>query len=629
MCGILGALGAFDQGDFERALATIAHRGPDDQGDYTFDNVRFGHRRLSIQDVSVLGHQPMTTMDGRFTIVFNGEIYNHWELRRNLLRDCEFKSKSDTETLLYAYAKYGTGILNQLNGIFAFGIIDRVKREVVLSRDHFGVKPLYLYKDHKKVLFSSEIKALAQFPIDRTINPLSVANYIHFLYSPQEDTPFRHVSKLLPGHFVKISMDNIHDVRPSKYYEIPFEGKVQLTQEEEIVEQLNDQLHQAVESQLLSDVPVGFFLSGGLDSSLLTALAIRKLKSPGIPCFTVNTSEYDSFDGFASDLPYAQKVAKYLNVKLHIARSNPDISECFDRFIYDLDEPQADPAPFHVHSICKMAREQGIKVLIGGAAGDDVFSGYRRHIALRYNPLFRLLPQQARVLAKLLPSQYPVTRRIEKLIGSAGLSTGERMFSYFTWLKWTSVVDLFHDDFKHHLLQNNPFERFLKLWDNIPSETSNLNKMLYWEMKSFLPDHNLSYTDKMGMSQGVEIRVPYLDKELVDLACKIPPAMKLKKQSTKYVLRKVAERYLPSDVIYRPKTGFGAPVRQWIMHDLSNMVEERLGDENLKNNGLFATDKVQKLVAANKQGKIDASYSIWALMSIDSWIKQFGETKTL
>lgn len=623
MCGILGALGSFGEDEFGKALEAIAHRGPDDKGDYSFENVRLGHRRLSIQDPSPSGHQPMTTPDGRFTIVFNGEIYNHWELRKGLENDYNFRSKSDTETLLYGFAKYGTEVLNKLNGIFAFGILDRLEREVFLVRDHFGVKPLYIYQDTQKVLFSSEIKALNRFSIDHSINTRSIAHYLHFLYSPLEGTPFQCVKKLQPGYFARVSMDELHKIELRQYYDIPFNGQYESIPEEEIVEELDNKLNKAVVSQLLSDVPVGFFLSGGLDSSLLTAMAVRHLKPARIPCFTVNTSNYDSNDGFASDLPYARRVAEKLDVDLYISRSDPNTRECFDQFIYELDEPQADPAPFHVRSIAEMAKSQGIKVLIGGAAGDDVFSGYRRHIALNYNGLLSFIPKPVSRLARWLPANYPLARRIQKLMVSAGQSKEERMFSYFAWMKWNKVSDLFHPDIKSQLERHDPFAQFTHLWNNIPRETSDLNKMLYWEMKGFLPDHNLNYTDKMGMVEGVEVRVPYLDRELVEFACQIPPAMKLKKNTTKYILRKVAERYLPQEVIYRPKTGFGAPVRQWITGELSTMVEERLSPKQLEHTGLFDPVKIRSLIIANKKGHLDASYSIWALMGITSWLNQF------
>lgn len=626
MCGILGTIGELKKESFEKALAAIVHRGPDDQGHHSFENVRLGHRRLSIQDTSQSGHQPMTTPDGRFTIVFNGEIYNHWELRKELENDYDFRSRSDTETLLYGFAKHGTEVLNRLNGIFAFGILDRFKREVFLVRDHFGVKPLYIYQDPRKVLFSSEIKALKHFSIDRSINTRSIAHYLHFLYSPLEDTPFQCVKKLQPGHFARVSIDNFHDIEFHQYYDIPFNGQFEPLPEEEIVEELDSTLNRAVVSQLLSDVPVGFFLSGGLDSSLLAAMAVKHLEPGKTPCFTVNTADYASYDGFASDLPYAKQVAEQLNVDLHVVRSNPDVASSFDRFIYELDEPQADPAPFHVRNIAEMAADQGVKVLIGGAAGDDVFSGYRRHIALNYNGLLNLIPKPLNTVVSWLPASNPLVRRMQKLTTSAGMSKAERMFSYFAWMKWSDVTKLFCADIQAELLEQNPCEKFVDLWKNIPGETSDLNKMLYWEMKGFLPDHNLNYTDKMGMSQGVEVRVPYLDKELVEFACRIPPEMKLKKNTTKYILRKVAERYLPKEVIYRPKTGFGAPVRQWITGELSTMVDERLSPQQLEHTGLFDPVKVRSLIIANKKGHLDASYSIWALMGVTSWLNQFKST---
>jgi asparagine synthase (glutamine-hydrolysing) len=627
MCGIAGGIG-FNDHHIDGVLSSIAHRGPDSSGSFVEENIFLAHTRLAIQDLSENGNQPMFSNDGRYVIVFNGEVYNHLDIRAKLGDNVAYRSTGDTETVLHAFVRYGQDCLNMLNGIFALAIYDRIEKELFLARDQMGVKPLYIYTDSNMLLFSSEIKTFLNFSIDKTLNDRAFANYLTFLWAPGSLTPFEKVTKLLPGHFLRIKDGESRINRPIKYFSTTFTGNYANRTENELIDELEQILTSAVKRQMLSDVPVGFFLSGGLDSSLLVAIAKRNYPEIPFPCFTIDINEWGSqLEDFTDDLSYARKVAEYLQVELNVVKADIDIVNDFDKMIWHLDEPQADPAPLNVLNIAALARKKGIKVLIGGTAGDDLFSGYRRHQVLNYEKYFNLIPgfigRGIKQMCQILPMSNSFIRRIRKITHDLDKTTEERMMGYFKWLNPEIMLPLFSNEWQNKLKQYDPCDYFKELDKEIPDEKNLLNKMLNWEQKTFLVDHNLNYTDKMGMAVGVEARVPFLDIELVKFSFTVPPELKMKGNETKYLLKKVAERYLPMDVIYRPKTGFGAPVRKWITKDLDEMIHYRLSPERIKNRGIFNPEKIWELINNNKDGKIDASYSIWALLAIDSWMDQF------
>jgi asparagine synthase (glutamine-hydrolysing) len=626
MCSISGFVNICVKSDDFTKITS--HRGPDDNGIYRHANLVMGHSRLSIQDLSSNGHQPFISKDGRFILVFNGEIYNHWAIREELIKlKYQFFSQSDTETLLNGIRHWGKNILNKLNGIFSFVVFDKEKNEIFMARDQFGVKPFYYYHDGNSFAFASELKAFWQLgAIDKRVDNSNFANYIHFLWGPGENIPFQKIKKLLPGHFIRFNLASV-EVKPEKYYEIPFKGKYTNDPEEKLINKLDDHLQAAVKSQMLSDVEVGFFLSGGLDSSLLVAIAKKLYPGKRLQTFTIRTDIKKGNDGFADDLEYARQVSQYLDVDLEIVDAKVDILQDFDKMIWHLEEPQADPAPLNVLNICERARQMGFKVLIGGTAGDDLFSGYRRHQALNFDKYVDKIPLFLRRLLKhlinVIPNINANVRRIKKVSRDIDKAKVDRLVGLYSWLPFDLLTDLFTDKIKEQIKINNPGNYLKSLQANIPDEKNWLNRMLYWEMRSFLVDHNLNYTDKMSMAVGVEVRVPYLDKDLVEFSTTIPPHFKMKGNETKYILKKVAERYLPMDVIYRPKTGFGAPVREWIKNDLDEMIHDRLSPEKIKAAGIFNEKAVWKMITDNKKGKIDAAYTIFSLLAIDSWMHQF------
>ncbi len=633
MCGIVGIISNNANLVIDEMLSRISHRGPDDSGLFVSEGIALGHQRLSIQDLSQNGHQPMFTDDKRYLIIFNGEIYNHWDIREKIKSKYTFKSTSDTETVLYGYIEYGDELFNMLNGIFALCIYDTQTNDIIVARDQFGVKPLYYTLNNTIFSFSSELKAiLDKNNNENEISEEALFNYLYFLWSPGENTPLKNYKKLLPGHFIKGNSKDLKSFKIHKYYEIPFNtNRIHLTEEDLIVE-LDQKLMKAIDRQLLSDVPVGFFLSGGLDSSLIVAMAKKMRPNFDTTCFTIDTRNDSDREGFANDLDYAKQVAKYLDVKLEIIKADINITNDFDKMIWHLDEPQADPAPLNVLNICKRARELGYTVLLGGTAGDDLFSGYRRHQQLYYNNKIEFIPIAIKralyKLAKLLPSSNAKIRRARKFLSYFNASTPDkRLVSPFGWMEKAEVLNLFSDQFKKKLNNFDPSDSLINTLSNISSQEDDLNKLLFLEMKYFLTDHNLNYTDKMSMAVGVEVRVPFLDKELVEFSTLIPVEFKMKGVNTKYILKKVAEKYLPHDVIYRPKSGFGAPVRDWIINDLQEFIKVKLSKERIESRGIFNYDNVRKLIERNSNDKIDASYSIWALLSIESWFMQFYDSK--
>lgn len=630
MCGILGLIkNSNTKNSFAAAFDVIKHRGPDKSGIYEDDTVILGTHRLKIQDLSAHGDQPMYDSSGRYVIIFNGEIYNHFDIRKKLaLHGVTFASLSDTETVLLGYIQFGEKILSMLNGIFAFAIYDKVSHNLFAARDQMGVKPFYIYKKGAAFAFGSELKSLIYLDgFDKTINYRALVNYMNFLWSPGEVTPFLYVSKLLPGECFTINTQDSSTFAKRKFFEIPFNGSREFYTDKMWIDTVENKIQNAVQSQLLSDVPVGFFLSGGIDSSVLVAEAKRSSPNTTINCFTIQGGNDEESEGFKADFYYAKQAAEKLGVQLHHVDGSISIVQEFDKMIWHLDEPQADFAPLYVYKVCEAARNMGIKVLISGAGGDDVFSGYRRHQAIKMDNLIKNVPSfifhGATKYLQLKDVNKPTIRRLNKFIKRNKGSSISRLIGYFEWFPICDNLQLFHPDIQSQVVNYNPEEYLYLALDQIPEEENLLNKMLFLDLKSFLVDHNLNYTDKMGMAAGVEVRVPFLDLDLVKMSTKLPPNLKLRNLETKHVLRKIAGKHLPSNIVNRSKTGFGAPVRKWINHDLAEMLEERLSESALNKFQIFNYPAVQQLIADNKKGRVDGSYTILTMMAIQSWMEQF------
>lgn len=630
MCGIIGCFGKFNSGQFQSSLASINHRGPDDRGVYSDEvsGVWLAHSRLAILDLSPSGHQPMLSVDGQVALVFNGEIYNYRELKRELeLAGVQFHSQSDTEVLLHLYLRDGEAMLPQLNGIFAFAIWDRRSASMFLARDALGVKPLYYSIKGSSFAFASEIKALLKLVPDALeLDVVALHRYLSFLWCPGEGTPLKDVRKLGPGEAMLVRAGQI--LRSWTWYQLPvFRGITADLDESSSLSGTVQHLRQAVHRQMVADVPVGAFLSGGLDSSAVVAFA-REL-NPDLHCFTIDTPGGQDA-GTTEDLPYARKVAQQLDVSLDVVSINSGrMASDLERMVVQLDEPLADPATLNVLYISQLARDQGMKVLLSGTGGDDLFTGYRRHRAVQGERYWQWMPGMVRrgltKVTSSLDQRRAVFRRMTKLFSGAGLDGNERLVEYFRWAREEDLFKLYTPETRQALgaeIAATPMLDFL----NPLSHSVPLDKMLALEQRFFLADHNLIYTDKMSMAVGVEVRVPFLDLDLVDFAARIPLHLKQRGGEGKWILKKAMEPYLPYDVIYRPKSGFGAPLRRWMRFELRELLGDVLSETSLRKRGLFDSSAVQRLIAANDAGEVDASYTLLSLLSIELWCRHFIDT---
>jgi asparagine synthase (glutamine-hydrolysing) len=629
MCGITGFAGGFERDLLARMNAAIAHRGPDGEGSYfsADGSVGLAHRRLAIIDLSPTGAQPMTDAATGVTITYNGEIYNYRELRAPLEgAGVSFVGPSDTEVILRLYLAHGRAALPLLNGIFAFAIWDPRERSLLLARDGAGVKPLYYAQPARGFLFASELKALlACGDVDRTIDARAVWLHVTYLWAPTPYTMLQSVRKLEPGTALRVRDGRI--VERWRFYELPYPAPAFTGDVQAAVAAVRGALDTAVHRQMVADVPVGAFLSGGLDSSAVVACARQHAPDQRIQCFTIETTASTEEEGFADDLPYARRVARHLDVELRTIRVGPEIVTHFERMVRHLDEPQADLAPLNALMICELAREHGIKVLLSGAGGDDIFTGYRRHFALAQERWWSWLPAPLRAgigaAARALPAGPPLARRVRRALAEAGLDGDARLASYFTWLPHADCAPLLAPGLRAAVGDWTPAQPLLDSLRAIDAEPDRLNRMLYLEAKHFLCDHNLNYTDKMGMAVGVEVRVPFLDPDLMRLAAGLPAGLKQHGAEGKWILKRAMENVLPRDVIYRPKTGFGVPLRRWLRHELRDTVADLLSERSLAARGLFAPEAVTRLRSQDAAGRIDAAYPLLALCAIELWCRIF------
>lgn len=567
----------------------------------------------------------MTDASGRFTVVYNGEIYNYSELRVSLeAQGVQFRGHSDTEVMLELYARMGEAMLPLLNGIFALAVWDHELHELFLARDALGVKPLYFTERAKGFAFASELKALLPVLESRTLDAGSLHRYLTFLWCPGEGTPIQEVRKLHPGEAMVVRDGKI--VRRWTWYELPARRRVgPPLSADQVIPSTTETLRAAVHQQLVSDVPVGAFLSGGLDSSAVVALA--RERAPDLRCFTINLVGGNEA-GFADDLPFARRVAAHLGVQLDVVSVDASkMAHDLEQMVWMLDEPLADPAPLNVLYISRLAREQGYKVLLSGAGGDDLFTGYRRHVALRYESLWSWLPAPARRALGFATNRLDATtafgRRAQRMFSHAGDSGAQRLAAYFSWAPEERIQALYTPEFARLLGTARADTPLVEFIDGMVDGTSPLDQMLALEQRFFLADHNLAYTDRMSMAAGVEVRVPFLDPRLVEMAARIPDQFKQRGRTGKWVLKKAMEPYLPHDVIYRPKTGFGAPLRRWLHDELRPLADEVLSPSALQRRGIFDAAAVRTLRDSDAAGHIDAAYTLLSLMNIEIWCRRF------
>jgi asparagine synthase (glutamine-hydrolysing) len=656
MCGIVGFQGDFDLELLHSMMRAVAHRGPDGSGALLLESAGqpltgLGHRRLAIIDLSSAGLQPMTVgpdpgggMQSGLTLIYNGEIYNYRELRAELeTQGHRFTTATDSEVLLHLYERDGLQMLSKLNGIFAFAIHDARPQgrpagvacgSLFIARDPLGVKPLYYAQTPRGVLFGSEMKALLRCPeLSREIDPQALHYMLAYLWTPAPQTMLQAVKKLEPG--AALLVDGGRVVRRWDYYTLPYSGERLSASSGEIAAELAERVSTAVRRQLMSDVPVGAYLSGGLDSSSVVAMMRRAMPEAQITCFTIafGGAAADADDDMGADLPYARRVAAAQGVKLEEVGIRPEVISRLGEMIELLDEPQADPAPINALLIAEHARRLGIPVLLSGAGGDDLFSGYRRHWALAFERRWAWLPRAARggiqslaaaaAGGRLGGQSRAAVRRAAKMLAYAGEDGDRRLISYFWWSTEQVRRALYSREFAARVASADTAAPLLHSLARIPKEHDRLQRMLYLETRHFLADHNLNYTDRAGMAAGVEVRVPLLDLELVQFAARVPPGLKQRGRVGKAIFKQAMEPYLPREVIYRPKLGFGAPLRRWLRGELRHTVADTLAADSLRARGFFDPSAVERLIAADRAGNIDGSYTIFALMCFELWCRSF------
>ena len=618
MCGINGYFGDDNSELIYKMNSSINHRGPDNSSVFTKKDkkISLGHTRLSIIDLSSSSNQPITSNNSRYTLVFNGEIYNFKEIKSLLLKkNYKFRSKGDAEVLLNLWIECGLESLSMIDGIFSFAMYDKHENSLYIARDHFGIKPLYFSEIGEKIYFSSEIKALLEsYDIPRTIDNGAVHNYLQYLWNPGESTILKSVKRVKPG-FVRKYIDGKF-FEEICYYKVPEYNPHYSFNESLSI--LTEQIEKSVESQLISDVPVGAFLSGGLDSSLICSIAKSK-DTEFAEVFTIDTGSKN--DGFEEDLPYAKKVANRLKLNLNISKTQSNDIDDLPECIFYLDEPQADPAIINTYKICKLAKQKDIKVLFSGSGGDDIFTGYRRHILASKQKWINFIPKPIKrfviYISKYLSSDSIFGRRAKKVSEVLNYSGDRAIVSYFEWISSARLKKLF---------KSNPYkDGDAGLIERLISgkDVNNIEKTLMVDRAYFLTDHNLNYTDKMSMAHGVEVRVPFINRDILEIASKIPTHFKQKGSTGKFILKEMAKKYLPHEVIYRPKTGFGSPLRDWINGPLEPLIDKLLSKDVIEMRGLFNYTEVKELIEENKFGKGDYAYTIYALMTLEIWMRQF------
>jgi len=631
MCGIAGYAGLHRPELLGPMCNAMAHRGPDDEGTWhdPAAEVGLGHRRLAVIDLSPAGHQPMSNADGTVWITYNGELYNFPEHRERLRRKgYPFRSQTDTEVLLALYDEQGLDFLEGLNGIFAFALWDSRQRRLLLVRDHAGIKPLYYAWNGRRLFFASEIKALLTIPdFPRQIHLPSVSDYLTFLWVPGEHTLLADVKKVEPGHCMVWQGGKLERRR---WFTLDYAPDYSRSSAD-WVDEVHDTFLRTTRRQMVSDVPLGAFLSGGLDSSSIVACMRHSFPSRPITAYTVQFASGDMAEEQGEeDYPFAEHVARALDVDLKNVRLCPNAIELLPRMVYYLDEPDADPAVFPSYLISKLAREDGTTVLLSGTGGDEVFFGYRSHLAYRLYERFRWLESRSgsvalalatRLASATLGAQALLTRRLVKFTRGVGKTGLERHLALSDWSTEPIRRGLLAPDVAK--AKNDGIPECLRRYGTDFCGDGAINLHSHLLIQTFLAAHNFLYTDKSSMAVSLETRVPFMDVELMRLAARIPEGFKLRGRTTKWVLKEAMRRHLPDQLLSRKKAGFGAPLRQWLRNDLKGVIGDVLSPSQVKARGLFEPAAVHRVLQDNAAGTRDHAYLIYALLTMEVWMQTF------
>jgi asparagine synthase (glutamine-hydrolysing) len=615
MCGICGifnygTLAPADRSLLQRSADSLAHRGPDDEGFYLAGEVGLGSRRLSIIDLPG-GHQPLSNEDGTVWVVFNGEIYNYVGLRQKLVAlGHRFRTASDTEVLVHLYEEHGLRAVEHLRGMFAFALWDQRKRRLVLARDRLGVKPLYFHSGPGRLAFASELRALrllVQEPLP--IDPQSVYDFFGFRYVPAPHTFYRHADKLLPGHFLVVEKGA---VRQECYWELPEEDTAPLSAED-YAEQVLECLRESIRLRLVADVPLGVFLSGGVDSTAVVAM-MADLGVHPLRTFSVGFEEAKY-----SELPYARRVARRFSAEHTDVIIRPsDLADELERLVAFRDEPIAEPSDVALYHLARKAAET-VKVVLAGEGSDELFAGYPKYAADRLAGLVSAFPPEiTATLARLLPYRQ---RRVRLALEALAIpDEAERSATWFASFSRQEREALFSPDFLAQVDVAHPARVFAHYLDEVRDRPP-LKRMLYADLKVWLPDNLLLRGDQMTMAASIEERVPFLDHKLVELAARIPARLLTRGFRTKALLRRALAPFLPNETLRRRKVGFTVPVGQWFRKSLNSFVADLLLSPEVRSRGYFNTASLESLVREHFDGIRDRQKQLWALVNFELWMR--------
>lgn len=629
MCGIAGIVSNHTNlyESLAEMVALLTHRGPDDEGIVYLNGAALGHRRLSIIDLDG-GHQPMFNANKSVAVVFNGEIYNFPILKKQLEAGGKsFKTHSDTEVILHLYEKEGEDCVKYLDGMFAFAIWDERKKKLILARDHMGQKPLFFCEIPEGLAFASEVKSLlASNLVKRETDLETLYHYISLRFIPDDCTLFKGIKKLPAGH--RLIYEN-GKLRIDRYWEFSCLDKINGT-EEEITNQLDHMLFQTVKAHMLSDVPVGSFLSGGIDSSLITAMMVRQSEEP-ISTFSIGVKEQDF-----NELPFARLVAEQYKTQHHEQVVRADLVHLVPKMIWHLDEP-SDPFGVGVYLASQLASKH-VKVVLSGDGGDELFAGYDRFSGNFLADVYCVIPKFLRKsLFKKIIDKVPdsftyksFSQKLHWLNEMSLLDSGDRYAESMSFLRYTEEAksQLLTDQVKKQLGYINSKEKILVHFNSY-NVNELVDRMLYTDLMTRMPDHLLTIVDRMAMAHGLEVRPPLLEHKMVEFAAKIPTHLKLNGTKLKYILRKVAARYIHPSLITRKKQGFGFPLAYWMRNELKAFLREIVKESRFIENQLFSREYVDNMIEEHINGKRDHNYRIWIFMNLELWYRIFIEQQTL
>ncbi|MFH1754498.1 MAG: asparagine synthase (glutamine-hydrolyzing) [Candidatus Latescibacterota bacterium] len=625
MCGVCGiyhyANGArIDAGVLESMCDVITHRGPDDAGYYIDDTIGLAMRRLIIIDPTT-GHQPLFNENKSVCLVFNGEIYNFKTIRDELIaRGHAFATQSDGEVIVHLYEDEGPACLDRLRGMFAIALWDSDKRSLFLARDRIGIKPYY-YADHNgTLLFASEIKSILQYPrFPRSVHPQGIHHYLSLNYVPAPYTLIEGIHQLLPGEYMLCTKEGFDKRR---YWDVRFEPREDLGEEEWKVK-VRDKLQECVSMHLVSDVPFGAFLSGGIDSSAVVAMMTSALGTP-ISTFSIDFAE-ESF----SEIRYARVIADLFHSDHHVLSAPADVLNMLETLIWHADDPLADSSMIPVYMIAEFARKH-VTMVLTGDGGDEIFAGYDTYNAYYVRRMYRLLPrwlrqQVVRRVVEALPvslTKVSFDFKAKRFVEGAELDADEAHFWWRVILSESAKSNLYTGSFRD-AVGNVATADIYRDYFRMSGSDDPLSRMLYVDTRFYLPNDMLVKVDRMTMANALEARVPFLDHELVELAATIPSSIKFKKRIKKYILKEALRDLLPGSILDRKKAGFNVPVNAWLAGKMKAMAQELLSPERIGQVGFFEPSYVSKLLAEHLARKADHSFPLWGLMCFQIWYERF------